>query len=61
MPPVLRRGGPSRQRRDTIGLEDLLQAPARDFAAGRKPDAAGLLHVLDDRAQVLARPGRPEM
>src|SRR5205085_7997403 len=33
-----------------VDLEDFVETPARDLAAGRKPDAVGLLHVLDDRA-----------
>ena len=33
-----------------IGLEDLVEAPARNLTAAREPDAAGFFHVLDDRA-----------
>src|SRR5262245_5365443 len=33
-----------------VDLEHLVEAPARDLAAGREPHAVGVLHVLDDRA-----------
>src|SRR5258706_11432335 len=49
-PPARIIGSPSALRDlGGVDLEHLVETPARDLTAGRKPDAVGILHVLDDR------------
>ena len=53
-----RSGAKSRTRAAlSMRLEQLVDAPARDLAAGRDPDAVGRLHVLNDGAQRLCASG----